>query len=97
MYICVQCSNDCVFENRSENYIYTFTKHSRLGDKKMKSRLLTKKAINVSVDIDLLSAYDVACGLASRSAMMNEALRMVAIERGYVTKEGVKIEPKIKA
>lgn len=63
----------------------------------MRSPFPTKKQVNVSVDIDLLSTYEVACGLASRSAVMNEALRQVAIERGYLTKEGVKIEPIIKA
>lgn len=49
-----------------------------------------KRKTTLSLDKDLVAAYDVVCGENPRSVLINGILREVAIERGYLTKEGEK-------
>jgi len=48
-----------------------------------------KRKTTLSLDKDLVAAYDFVCGENPRSVLINGILREVAIERGYLTKEEV--------
>lgn len=49
-----------------------------------------KRKTTLSLDVDLVAAYDVICGENPRSVLINGILREVAIERGYISKDGAK-------